>query len=152
VTSSIWRVSVGEPRPQPRWSSETRDELEKLTDPALICIIDDDQAVREATESLIRSFGFRTELFGSAEEFLRWEGRESTGCLILDLRLPGMTGLELQRILAASGDRVPVVFITAHGDEQAQSEALAAGAVDFLRKPFSENALLDAVRTALESS
>lgn len=118
----------------------------------MICIVDDDQAVREATESLIRSFGFRTELFGSAEEFLRWEERESTGCLILDLRLPGMSGLELQRALAASGYRIPVVFITAHGDEQARRQALSAGAVEFLRKPFSENALIDAVRTALESS
>ena len=123
-----------------------------MTANAVISIVDDDQSIREAIESLIRSVGFSTETFASAEDFLKWEDRETTSCLILDLRLPGMSGLELQRILTSARARIPIVYVTAHGDEQARDRALAAGAVEFLRKPFSEDSLLEAVRAALKRS
>jgi len=123
-----------------------------VTPNAVISIVDDDQSIREAMESLIRSVGYRTEIFASAEDFLKWENRDRTACLILDLRLPGMSGLELQGILTSARARIPIIFITAHGDEQARGRALAAGAVEFLTKPFSEEALLQAVRAAVKPS
>jgi CheY-like chemotaxis protein len=115
----------------------------------MISVVDDDESVREAIESLLKSVGFRTEVSASAEEFLHADHRQETRCLILDVRMPGMSGLELQRQLAAAGSRIPIIFITAHGDEEARAQALAAGAVDFLRKPFSEEALLGAVQATL---
>jgi FixJ family two-component response regulator len=114
---------------------------------SIISIVDDDQSVRQSLASLLRSVGFAVRAFGSAEDFLKAGQPGATGCLLLDLRMPGMSGLELQ--LAAAGVRVPSVFLTAHGDEEARARALRAGAVAFLTKPFSENALLDAVRVAL---
>jgi FixJ family two-component response regulator len=111
--------------------------------------VDDDESVRQATKSLLKSLGLRAEAFSSAEEFLDslylWE----TDCLILDVRMPGMGGLELQRQLTAASVRIPIIFITAHGDQDVRSQALAAGAVAFLSKPFSEEALLDAIQIAL---
>jgi FixJ family two-component response regulator len=115
----------------------------------LISIVDDDEPVREAIESLLKSVGFKAEVFASAEEFLNSDHLPETECLILDVRMPGMSGLELQRQLAAAGSRIPIIFITAHGDEEVQAQALKAGAVAFLRKPFSEEALLSAVQAAL---
>jgi FixJ family two-component response regulator len=122
-----------------------------MLDSPLISIVDDDDSVRESLRALIRSVGFRAELFASAEEFLNWERLRNTDCLILDVRMPGMNGLELQRQLAANHYQIPIVFITAHGDEEGRSRALKDGAVDFLRKPFSEDSLLNAIHTALES-
>jgi FixJ family two-component response regulator len=116
---------------------------------SIISIVDDDQSVRQSLASLLRSVGFAVRAFGSAEDFLKAGQPGATGCLLLDLRMPGMSGLELQQQLAAAGVRVPIVFLTAHGDEEARARALRAGAVAFLTKPFSENALLDAVRVAL---
>jgi len=127
-------------------------EAKQASSRKLISIVDDDQSIREAMESLIRSVGFRTEVFASAEDFLKWKERESTACLILDVRLPGISGLELQRLLTSIRSRIPVIFITAHGDAQTRERAIAAGAVEFLQKPFSEEALLDAVRAALPKS
>ena len=95
------------------------------------------------------SVGFRVETFASAEEFLRSAQRDNTGCLVLDLRMTGMNGLDLLRHVAATGSRVPVVILTAHGEEEARQQALEAGAVAFLRKPFQGDALLDAVQTAM---
>jgi FixJ family two-component response regulator len=115
----------------------------------MISIIDDDESVREAIESLLKSVGYRTEVFASAEEFWQGNHHQNTNCLILDLRMPGMSGLELQRQLVAVGVAIPVVFISAHGDEKACAQALEMGAVAFLRKPFSEESLLKAVQTAL---
>jgi FixJ family two-component response regulator len=115
----------------------------------LISVVDDDESVREALESLLRSAGFKAEVFASAEQFLRSDRAREVDCLIVDVRMPGMNGLELQRQLAADGSRVPIIFITAHGDEIARAQALRAGAVAFLRKPFSEQALLDAVQAVL---
>ena len=118
----------------------------------VITIVDDDESIREALRSLIRSVGFKAETFASGEEFLNSDRLPETACLILDLQMPGISGLELQRRLAGLQNRVPIVFITAHGNEEDRRRALQAGAVDFLRKPFSEEALLEAVHSALETS
>ena len=128
------------------------NEAKQASSRKLISIVDDDQSIREAMESLIRSVGFRTQVFASAEDFLKWKERESTACLILDVRLPGISGLELQRLLTSVRSRIPVIFITAHGDAQTRERAIAAGAVEFLQKPFSEEALLEAVRAAIPKS
>jgi FixJ family two-component response regulator len=120
-----------------------------VTETALISIVDDDESMREAIQSLLRSVGFRTQMFASAEQFLQSDQIETTACLILDVRMPGMSGLELQRHLMATQYRIPIVFVTAHGDEEARSRALQEGAVEFLLKPFSEEALLNAIQVAL---
>ena len=114
-----------------------------------ISVIDDDESVRRAVGRLLESVGLHAEPFASAEEFLRSGRLSGTRCLILDLRMPGMSGVELQEQLIASDTAVPIVFITAHGDEATRARALDRGAVDFLRKPFSDEALLDAVARAI---
>jgi FixJ family two-component response regulator len=117
----------------------------------LISVVDDDDSVRESLGGLIRSVGFAVKVFASAEEFLNSDHLRNTDCLILDVRMPGMNGLELQRQLAASYCKIPIIFITAHGDEEVRSRALNGGAVDYLLKPFSEEALLNAIDAALKS-
>jgi FixJ family two-component response regulator len=117
---------------------------------SLISIVDDDDSVRESLSGLIRSVGFRVMVFASAEEFLNSNHLSDTDCLILDVRMPGMNGLDLQRRLAASHMSIPVIFITAHGDEEARVRALNGGAVEYLLKPFSEDALLKAIDKALK--
>ena len=102
--------------------------------------------MREALRGLLRSAGFQVEVFGSAEEFLASGRLADTACLILDVQMPGITGLEMQEQLIASGSTVPRIFITARGDEDTRSRALERGAIDFLQKPFSDEALLGAVR------
>jgi FixJ family two-component response regulator len=116
-----------------------------------IYVVDDDASVREALRGLLRSAGLRAEVFGSATEFLASGRVSDAACLILDVRMPGMGGLELQEELIGSSRRVPIIFITAHGDEDARSRALERGAIDFLQKPFSDDALLDAIGAALAS-
>ena len=116
---------------------------------SFISIVDDDESVRESVSSLVRSAGFGTEVFASAEEFLNSAHLRDTACLILDLRMPGMSGLELQRRLSDADYRIPIIFITAQRNEGDRMQALKAGAVDFLYKPFSEKTLLKAVDTAL---
>jgi FixJ family two-component response regulator len=120
----------------------------------LISIVDDDRLVREGLISLVRSAGFSTQAFASAEEFLSFANRGDTACLILDVFLPGMSGLELQSQLTAaiSSHRIPVVFITAHDDEATRQRALKGGAVDLLRKPVRREALLSAVHLALQQN
>ena len=120
-----------------------------MSETALISIVDDDESMREALQSLLRSVGFRAKTFASAEQFLQSDQIENTACLILDVRMPGMSGLELQRRLMATQCRIPIVFVTAHGEEEARSRALQEGAVEFLLKPFSEEALLNAIQAAL---
>jgi len=117
----------------------------------IISIVDDDNSVRESLQGLIRSVGFAVEVFASAEEFLNSDHLRNTRCLILDVRMPGMNGLELQRQLVASHREIPVIFITGHGNEKARTQALKNGAVDYLLKPFGEEALLSAIYTALNS-
>ncbi|HXQ35763.1 MAG TPA: response regulator [Anaerolineales bacterium] len=115
-----------------------------------ISIVDDDESVREALENLLQSLGYTTEVFASGEDFLRSDHYQQSKCLILDIRMPGMSGFELERRLFAAGLRIPIIFISAHGDEEARAPALRERVVAFLRKPFSETALLSAVESALQ--
>jgi FixJ family two-component response regulator len=115
----------------------------------IVAVVDDDASLRRSVRNLLTSVGFRVEAFASAEEFLESPQRANTGCLVLDLRMSGMNGLELLKHLEATGSRIPVVILTAHGDEEARRRALQAGAVAFLSQPFHGDALLDAVRTAM---
>ena len=119
----------------------------------VIAIVDDQAALREATENLLKSAGLKAVSFASAEDFLQAAPLDGAGCLILDVHLPGMSGLELQQHLAADGIHVPIVFITAQedGDGQMRAQALRSGALAFLRKPFNDEDLLNAVRSALET-
>lgn len=115
----------------------------------LISVVDDDESVRRTTSFLIESFGFRAAAFESAESFLKADRLHDTSCLILDVRLPGMNGFELQRVLKVAGYGIPVVFITSYGDEESRGQAMKAGAVAFLSKPFGDDHLLKTVRSAL---
>ena len=114
-----------------------------------VVIIDDDASLRRSLSNLLGSVGFHVETFISAEAFLQSSHRERTGCLVLDLRMPGMSGLDLLRHLAATGSLVPTIVLTAHGNDEARRECLEAGAFAFLEKPFRSATLLDAVRRAL---
>lgn len=115
----------------------------------ILSVVDDDESVREALPDLLREFGFAVEAFSSAEEFLASDAAGRTSCLVLDVRMPGMSGLELQQELNYRQQTIPIVFITAHGDDALRPRLIAGGAVDCLSKPFSEAALLDAVNAAL---
>ena len=114
-----------------------------------ISIVDDDVSIRRSVRNLLLSLGFRVESFESAEAFLQSPHRQSTGCLVLDLRMPGMGGFDLLAHLADAGQRIPTVILTAHGDEDARVRALQAGAFAFLRKPFRSDALIEAVKFAM---
>ena len=115
----------------------------------LIAIVDDDDSLRNSLENLIRSFGFRAQGFPSAEAFFSWRQARDTVCLILDVRMPGMNGLDLQRQMMTKNWRVPIVFITSHADDHAEARALEDGAVAFLYKPCREEDLLNAIEAAL---
>jgi len=115
----------------------------------LIAIVDDDESVQRALQDLMESFGFTARGFGSAEEFLQSGQQHDTACLIADIRMPGMSGLELQTRLNAEHSKMPIIFITARGDAKLRMQAMCAGAVEFLTKPFDEEALLETVRAAL---
>ena len=117
----------------------------------LVAIVDDDELMRSALQGMLKSVGLPSQAFASAEEFLRSGRQHQTACLITDIRMPGISGLELQARLNADHCRIPTIFITAHGDEQMRMRALRAGAVEFLAKPFDDEALLETVRAALES-
>lgn len=117
----------------------------------VIAIVDDDEAVRVALAGLLKSAGLTARAFESAEKFIESGQQLHTACLITDIRMPGMSGIELQAKLNAEHCRIPIVFITAHGDTQMRMHALRAGAVEFLAKPFNDEALLESVRAALES-
>ena len=116
----------------------------------IVFVIDDDAAMREALQSLIRSVGLRVETFASAREFLTGRRPEAPACLVLDVRLPGLSGLDLQRELAAAAIHLPIIFITGHGDIPMTVQAMKAGAVEFLTKPFRDQDLLDAISQAIE--
>ena len=118
-------------------------------DPRVVCIVDDDASLRRSLRNLLTSVGFRVESFPSAEEFVDSVHRQNTGCLVLDLRMAGMSGLELLRHFAATGTRIPVIVLTAHGDEDTRQRTLQAGAAAFLRKPVQSATLVHAIRTAL---
>jgi FixJ family two-component response regulator len=116
----------------------------------LVAIVDDDQSVQSALKDLMESAGLSARCFGSAEEFLESDERNQTACLVADIRMPGMSGLELQAKLKAEGSRIPIIFITAHSDAKMKMQAMKAGAVEFLSKPFDDEVLLDNVRAALK--
>ena len=118
--------------------------------PKLVAIVDDDRSVQSALKDLMESAGLSARCFGSAEEFLESDRRGETACLITDLSMPGMSGLELQAKLKAEGSRIPIIFVTAHGDAKMKARAMTAGAIEFLSKPFDDEVLLDKVRAALD--
>ena len=122
---------------------------QKMSEDIVVSIVDDDISVRRSTRRLLRSSGFRAEAFASAEEFLDSKSRAETACLILDLRMPGMNGLELQRRLSQNGHGVPIIFLSAQASEEDERSALSAGAIHFLRKPISKEDLLNAIRDAI---
>ena len=117
----------------------------------MVAIVDDDDLMRSALQGLLKSVGLPARAFASAEEFLNSGQQHLVGCLVADIRMPGMSGLELQARLNADQCRIPTIFITAHGDEKMRMQALRAGAVEFLAKPFDDEALLESVRVALEN-
>ena len=116
---------------------------------SLICVVDDDESMRQALDGLLRAAGFRVAAFASAEAFVRSEELPSTECLILDLRMPGMDGRELQQRLLGEGHCIPTIIVTAHGDDTSRAWALGAGAVAFMPKPFDGDVLLATVKSAL---
>jgi len=115
-----------------------------------VFVIDDDASIRRSIQGLLKSVGLRSESFGSAQEFLAKRAAEGPSCLVLDVRLPGLSGLDLQRQLVEAGMQIPIIFITAHGDIPMSVKAMKSGAVEFLTKPFHDQDLLDAVQQALE--
>ena len=117
----------------------------------LVAIVDDDDSIRSAVQDLLEAAGLPARGFASGEEFLKSGKQQETACLITDIRMPGMSGLELQAQLNADRCRIPIIFITAHGDEKMRLQARREGAVEFLAKPFDDEVLLDSVRAALES-
>jgi FixJ family two-component response regulator len=116
---------------------------------SLVAVVDDDESVRESLPDLLREFGFAAHAFSSAEEFLASDSVALTRCLLLDIAMPGMTGLDLQRELKTRAHTIPIIFITAHRDEAVRARAFEQGAAEFLLKPFSDTALLAALSTAL---
>jgi FixJ family two-component response regulator len=116
----------------------------------VVFLIDDDPSVRDALKSLLRSVGLEVRAFGSAQEFLRSKRPDAPGCLVLDVRLPGPSGLDFQRDLAESNIPLPIIFITGHGDIPMSVKAMKAGAVEFLTKPFRDQELLDAIQQGIE--
>ncbi len=119
--------------------------------PKLVVVVDDDDSMRSAVQDLLEAVGLPASGFASAEEFLSSGKQHETACLITDIRMPGMSGLDLQARLNAERCRIPIIFITAHGDEKMRLQARREGAVEFLSKPFDNEVLLDGVRAALES-
>jgi FixJ family two-component response regulator len=117
---------------------------------AIVFVIDDDESIREALKSLIRSVGLSVETFASAQEFLQSKRPDVPACLILDVRMPGLSGLDLQRDLSETNIHIPIIFITGHGDIPMSVRAMKAGAIEFLTKPFRDQDLLDAIQQALE--
>src|ERR1700752_2870344 len=115
----------------------------------MVAIVDDDELMRSALQGMLKSVGLPSQAFASAEEFLKSGQQQQTACLIADIRMPGMSGLELQAKLNAEHCRIPTIFITAHGDEEMRLQALRAGAVEFLPKPFDDELLVESVRAAL---
>ena len=125
--------------------------MPKAESPRIVVVVDDDESCRNALQRLLKSAGFSVRSFASAEEFLKSGQQHDTGCLITDIRMPGMSGLELQSKLNSDHCSIPTIFITAHGDEKMRLQAMRGGAVKFLSKAFDGESLLEAVRVALES-
>jgi len=126
-------------------SHQARSAIER----SLVAVVDDDESVRESLPDLLREFGFAAHAFSSAEEFIASDSLGEIRCLLLDIAMPGMTGLDLQRELKIHGHTIPIIFITAQGDEAVRTRAFEQGAMGFLLKPFSDTALLEALNTAM---
>ncbi|UPG90988.1 response regulator transcription factor [Luteibacter aegosomaticola] len=124
--------------------------LHAVVQAPIVCVVDDDQAVREALGSLFRSVGLTVATFGSTADFLARDNADAPGCLVLDVRLPGVSGLDFQAQLSGMENRLPIVFMTGHGDIPMSVRAMKAGALDFLAKPFRDQDMLDAVSAAIE--
>jgi FixJ family two-component response regulator len=131
--------------------SEVKPILNRDDNTRIIAIVDDDESVRYALKGMMKSVGLPAQAFASAEDFLNSGVLRQTACLIADIRMPGMSGLDLQNKLNAEHCRIPTIFITAHGDAKMRLQALRSGAVEFLAKPFDDEVLLENVRAALES-
>jgi FixJ family two-component response regulator len=131
--------------------SEVKPILDRDDNTRIIAIVDDDESVRYALKGMMKSVGLPAQAFASAEDFLNSGVLRQTACLIADIRMPGMSGLDLQNKLNAEHCRIPTIFITAHGDAKMRLRALRGGAVEFLAKPFDDEVLLENVRAALES-
>jgi FixJ family two-component response regulator len=132
------------------WLRDSEGCKEESSESPLVSIVDDDISVRRSTRRLLRCSGLRAEAFASAEDFLQSTGVGETDCLLLDVRMPGMDGLELQRRLAETGRSIPIIFLSAQASEEEERRALRGGAANFLRKPVSKEALLHAIRAVLE--
>jgi FixJ family two-component response regulator len=117
----------------------------------LVAVVDDDESVRNAVHGVLRSVGLKVQAFSSASEFLESGKQHQTGCLITDVQMPGMNGLELQARLAEDQQRIPIIFITAYGNSRMRAQAMRAGAIEFLGKPFNDEVLLESVRAALDT-
>jgi FixJ family two-component response regulator len=117
----------------------------------LVAIVDDDASVRQSTDRLIRSFGYRTQVFGSGQEFLSSGAADRAACLVLDVRMPGMDGLAVQRSLAERGARIPIVFLTGRASDEEERRARSAGAVEFLRKPVAQASLRQAIENVIRA-
>ncbi|WP_426285572.1 response regulator transcription factor [Luteibacter sp. E-22] len=128
----------------------TRVPIANAARTPIVCIVDDDASVREALASLFRSVGLSVASFGSAADFLARDHADAPGCLVLDVRLPGVSGLDFQSQLASMDNRLPIIFMTGHGDIPMSVRAMKAGALDFLAKPFRDQDMLDAVANAIE--
>jgi FixJ family two-component response regulator len=126
------------------------DRMPQSPSAPTVFVVDDDDLVRAAIQGMLKSVGLRSEVFGSAQEFLRSKPHDGPSCLVLDVRLPGVSGLEVQRELATAGVRIPIIFITGHGDIPMTVRAMKQGAVEFLTKPFRDQDLLDAIHQALD--
>ena len=122
-----------------------------VADRPLVAVVDDDESIRESLPDLLREFGFAARAFSSAEAYLQSDAVHQSKCLVLDIAMPGMNGLDLQRELARRGLAIPIIFITGHKDEELRAQALAQGAAGFLHKPFGDMALLEALRKAVPS-
>jgi FixJ family two-component response regulator len=120
------------------------------TEAPIVFVVDDDASIRQAMDSLIRSIGLRVKSFPSARDFLSYERPDAPACLLLDVRLPGLSGLDLQGELAAAGNPIPIIFMTGHGDIPMSVQAMKGGATDFLTKPFRDQQLLDAIHLAIQ--
>jgi FixJ family two-component response regulator len=120
--------------------------------PKLISVVDDDESVRRTTKLLFESFGYRASIFESAEAFLKSGQLKDTCCLVVDVQMPGMNGLQLQRHLTAEGWSIPIIFISAYGNKESRRQAMLAGAVAFLDKPFSDEQLLKSIQSALKTT
>jgi FixJ family two-component response regulator len=132
-----------------RLQHHSKEKKADLSQAPMISIIDDDPSVREATDGLVRSLGYRAATFASADDYLQSDRVSDTSCVIADIQMPGLSGVELQSLLVARGNRTPMIFVTAFPEERIRKKVLEAGAIGFLSKPFDEERLIEHLQTAL---